>query len=69
VFVKGKRIKMRTCDVKRAGSFPDEYLTTGDKSAWACIGNSVPPLFMRSIAYHILKFFRIPENITPTLEA
>lgn len=40
--------------VKRAGSFPDEYQFIGDYTQqWARIGNSVPPLFMRSIALHL----------------
>jgi DNA (cytosine-5)-methyltransferase 1 len=41
-------------ELKRIGAFPDNYLLTGDFiSQWARIGNSVPPLFMRSIARHI----------------
>lgn len=39
-------------DLKRIGSYPDAFLFSGDKW-WASIGNSVPPLFMRSIARHI----------------
>lgn len=38
----------------RVGSFPDNFIFIGDdKTKWARIGNSVPPLFMRSIARHI----------------
>lgn len=41
-------------EIKRVGSFPDEYQFVGDLSTiWERIGNSVPPLFMRSIANHI----------------
>ena len=39
---------------KRLASFPDEYQMIGDfKEKWARIGNSVPPLFLKSIALHI----------------
>lgn len=41
-------------EAKRIGAFPDPYEFIGDyKTQWARIGNSVPPLFMRSIARHI----------------
>lgn len=40
-------------EVKRCGSFPDQYRFTDRKNGWSRIGNSVPPLFMRSIAAHI----------------
>lgn len=41
-------------EVRRLGSFPDGYLFAGTISdAFTRIGNSVPPLFMRSIALHI----------------
>lgn len=48
-------------ELKRLGSFPDEYAFPGDvradvkahQLAWAGIGNSVPPLMMRAIAAHI----------------
>ena len=41
-------------EVKRLGSFPDKYKTSGNSSdVIKRIGNSVPPLFMRSIARHI----------------
>jgi len=40
--------------IKRLASYPDPFFMTGSNSArWARIGNSVPPLFMRSIARHI----------------
>lgn len=38
-------------EAARFGSFPDQYLWLGNEQAR--IGNSVPPLFMRSIAQHI----------------
>ena len=38
----------------RVGSFPDVFKWAGDSTAiTARIGNSVPPLFMRSIALHV----------------
>lgn len=41
-------------EAKRIGSFPDKYKMAGNyNSMWARIGNSVPPLMMRSIARHI----------------
>lgn len=49
-------------EVKRLGSFPDDYLTFGNSSdVIKRIGNSVPPLFMRSIALHVRK--EILENV------
>lgn len=38
---------------KRLGSFPDTFLFTDKKNGCQRIGNSVPPLFMRSIARHV----------------
>lgn len=41
-------------ETKRCGSFPDEFIFIGEyKIKRARIGNSVPPLLMRSIAKHI----------------
>jgi DNA (cytosine-5)-methyltransferase 1 len=41
-------------EAKRLQSFPDNFDVLGCyEEAWARIGNSVPPLFMRSIARHI----------------
>ncbi len=40
-------------ELARGGSFPDGYEFIDRKSAINRIGNSVPPLFMRSIANHI----------------
>lgn len=41
-------------EAARGGSFPDKYQFAGGyKNALPRIGNSVPPLFMRSIARHI----------------
>jgi len=40
--------------LKRVSSFPDDFIFVGNyREKWARIGNSVPPLFMRSIAIHI----------------
>ena len=41
-------------ECKRIASYPDEFVFVGEYKQWlARIGNSVPPLFMRSIARHI----------------
>jgi len=41
-------------EMKRLFSFPDEYVFIGDRTnKVGRMGNSVPPLFMRSIAKHI----------------
>jgi DNA (cytosine-5)-methyltransferase 1 len=41
-------------EIKRVASYPDVYKCVGKVGErWARIGNSVPPLFMRSIARHI----------------
>lgn len=41
-------------EAKRIGSFPDAFQMAGQfAQRWACIGNSVPPLFMLAIAAHV----------------
>ena len=41
-------------EAKRLTSFPDEFHLIGEYGErWARIGNSVPPLLMRSIAAHV----------------
>lgn len=41
-------------ELKRGGSFPDEFIMTGSfAQQWSRVGNSVPPLFMRAIAGHV----------------
>jgi DNA (cytosine-5)-methyltransferase 1 len=41
-------------ELNTIGSYPLQYKFSGSyKQQWQCIGNSVPPLFMRSIARHI----------------
>ena len=43
-------------EMKRISSFPDEFVLVGErKDKVNRLGNSVPPLFMRSIANHIRK--------------
>jgi DNA (cytosine-5)-methyltransferase 1 len=42
-------------EVSRIGSFPAAFQFTDRKSQWARVGNSVPPLLMRSIARHVRK--------------
>jgi len=46
--------ELYAAELKRIGSYPDQmHFVGGWKNVLACIGNSVPPLFMRSIAGHI----------------
>jgi DNA (cytosine-5)-methyltransferase 1 len=46
--------KLTIPEIKRLGSYPDDFELTGKfKQKWERIGNSVPPLFMRSIARYI----------------
>jgi DNA (cytosine-5)-methyltransferase 1 len=55
--------KLTIPEIKRLASFPDDYQMLGEyKDKWARIGNSVPPLFMRSIARHIRR------EILPSLD-
>jgi DNA (cytosine-5)-methyltransferase 1 len=45
---------LSTAELRRIGSFPDDYQLTGSlEEQWARIGNAVPPLFMKAIASHI----------------
>jgi DNA (cytosine-5)-methyltransferase 1 len=53
-----------TGERKRLSSFPDAFIFTSWKDAVERIGNSVPPLFMRSIARHIRA--KILSPIAPT---
>lgn len=49
-----KNERITLAQAKRIDSFPDAFKMIGDfEQQWARIGNSVPPLFMRSIARHI----------------
>jgi DNA (cytosine-5)-methyltransferase 1 len=51
-------------EAKRLQSFHDEYQCIGDYSTqWERIGNSVPPLFMRSIARHIRDNILQPKRV------
>jgi len=41
-------------EIKALASFPEQFQIQGNyREKWARIGNSVPPLFMKSIAEHI----------------
>lgn len=52
-------------ELKRLHSIYDDYQIIGKfEQQWACIGNSVPPLFMRSIARHIRENILTPERIS-----
>jgi DNA (cytosine-5)-methyltransferase 1 len=56
--------QVTVAEAKRGGSFPDAFIFLGDyKNCLPRIGNSVPPLFMRSIARHIRK--ELIDNGTP----
>ena len=46
--------KLAHAEFKRIASYPDLFYFSGVRKDWQeRIGNSVPPLFMRSIAQHI----------------
>jgi DNA (cytosine-5)-methyltransferase 1 len=46
--------KVTIAELKRIGSFPDQFVLRGDfRERWAAVGNCVPPLFMRAIAFHV----------------
>lgn len=46
--------KFSIAELKRIGAFPNKFKFAGGyRDAWAIVGNSVPPLFMRSLARHI----------------
>jgi site-specific DNA-cytosine methylase len=41
-------------EIKQMSSFPESFRLEGSfVEKWARVGNSVPPLFMRSIAHHV----------------
>jgi len=49
-----ERQRFDTAEVQRICSFPDQFQMVGRyNQRWSRLGNSVPPLFMRSIAEHI----------------
>lgn len=48
-----KQRYLNISEAQRLTSFPDSFKFTDRKHGWSRIGNSVPPLFMRSIARHI----------------
>ena len=50
-------------EIARIASYPDEFQFIGKyKERWARIGNSVPPVFMRSIALYIRKTILIEND-------
>jgi len=59
-----KKRYLNISELKRCGSFPDSFNMIDRKNAIMRIGNSVPPLFMRSIATHIRQNIFAPR---PTL--
>jgi Site-specific DNA methylase len=51
-------------EAKRLASFPDMFLLQGSLAdQWACIGNSVPPMFMKAIADHIWQHILQPLKL------
>lgn len=57
--------KMTIPEIKRLASFPDEMQFIGNyHQKWNRIGNSVPPLFMRSIARHIRREILAKADLT-----
>lgn len=59
-------------EAKRLATFPDSFAISGNVSAqWARIGNSVPPLMMRSIANHLREQIlgRVPELVGEAITA
>lgn len=58
-FAKGPQREMAPHECQRIGSFPDPFKFIGNASkAVERIGNSVPPLLMRSIAAHVRGLIR-----------
>lgn len=60
--------QLRIDELKRISSFPDYFQLIGSHiRQWERIGNSVPPLFMRSIARHIKDSILDHTGIQPEL--
>lgn len=56
---------LSTAELKRIGSFPDDYQLIGSlEEQWARIGNAVPPLLMKAVAQHIHEHIlsKIPDS-------
>jgi DNA (cytosine-5)-methyltransferase 1 len=54
---------LSTAELKRIGSFPDDYQLMGSlEEQWARIGNAVPPLLMKAIASHIRDHILLPVH-------
>jgi len=53
---------LSTGELRRLGSFPDPFRFTDRKHAVERIGNSVPPLLMRSIASHVRTLLPCPAR-------
>ena len=46
--------RLTIAEIMALASFPEQFQIQGSyREKWARIGNSVPPLFMRAIAFHI----------------
>lgn len=58
---------LSTAELKRIGSFPDDYQLSGSlEEQWARIGNAVPPLLMKVVASHIHEHIlsRISDSVS-----
>lgn len=65
VIIDSVRQKPSIEHIKRGSAFPDKFMPVGTISQkWQRIGNSVPLLFMRSIARHIRTNILTPERTT-----
>jgi len=57
--------RINDLELKYIGSFPDSYIfSSNKKNIHKCIGNSVPPLFMRSVALHVKENILDKINVT-----
>lgn len=59
---------LSTAELKRIGSFPDDYQLLGSlEEQWARIGNAVPPLLMKAIASHIRDHIlsKLSDSVSP----
>jgi DNA (cytosine-5)-methyltransferase 1 len=64
--------KLTIPELKRVGSFPDDFILTGTyEQQWERIGRAVPPLMMKAIAEHVRynildKINGVQNNYSPT---
>lgn len=59
----GSKRKLSIDEVKRIGSFPDDFILSGSYAKqWERIGRAVPPLFMRAVATALRDHVLIPAR-------